>query len=77
MLQIAACVKKSTNQIYMKRKYILVLNYIRKELRVMTVKMIQNHKKNGGKKRLRKYKKCSIKTYEDKGKVYGDEWHNN
>ena len=40
----------------MKRKYFLIFlkNYIRKELRVMTVKMIQNHKKNGVQKEIEK-----------------------
>ena len=62
MIQTKEQGKNLQNQIYKEKIYSYSLNYMRKEFRVITVKMIQNHKKIECKQRLRKYKKCSIKT---------------
>ena len=46
MLQTKEQGKNLQNQIYKEKIYSYSLNYMRKEFRVITVKMIQNHKKN-------------------------------
>ena len=55
MLQTKEQGKNLQNQIYEEKNIFLsFLNYMRKEFRVMTVKMIQNHKKIECKQKIEK-----------------------